>query len=77
VIKAYHSEGGHWGGDPLMMDKLFKDPNMPDPLGQQAGTRDGVMSILVGIAARKSIQQKQPIKIEGLTSLKPMAKRPV
>jgi predicted dehydrogenase len=76
VIKAYHSEGGHWGGDPLMMDKLFKDPNMPDPLGQQAGTRDGVMSILIGIAARKSVQQNKPIRIEGLTSLKPQAKRP-
>jgi len=76
IIKAYHSEGGHWGGDPLMMDKLFKDPSMPDPLGQQAGTRDGVMSILVGIAARKSIAQNKPIKIDGLTSYTPQAKRP-
>ena len=77
IIKAYHAEGGHWGGDPLMMDKLFKDPSMPDPLKQQAGTRDGVMSILIGIAARKSIAQKGPVDIKGLTELTPMARRPV
>lgn len=77
IIKACHSEGGHWGGDPLMMDKLFKDPTMPDPLGQEAGTRDGVMSILIGVAARKSIAQHQAVKIAGLTELTPMVKRPV
>jgi len=76
VFNEYKTEGGHWGGDTLMMDQLFKDPNKPDPLKQQAGTRDGVMSILVGIAARKSIKDKQAVKIEGLTSYKPQAKRP-
>lgn len=71
-----HGEGGHWGGDPILMDKLFKDPDMPDPLHQQAGTRDGVMSILIGVAARKSIASGKPVKIEGLTEIKPMPKRP-
>ncbi len=76
VIKVPFASGGHWGGDPLMMDKLFKDPDMPDPLGQQAGVRDGVMSILVGAAARKSIDQGKPIDIGDLTDLKPMAVKP-
>lgn len=75
IIKAYHTEGGHWGGDPIMMDKLFKNPSKPDPLGQQAGTRDGVMSILIGIAARKSIKENIPVSIEGLTDLVPNARR--
>jgi hypothetical protein len=39
-----------------------------------AGTREGAMSILIGIAARKSIQLKRPIKISELTDLIPMAK---
>ncbi len=76
VIQIERVSGGHWGGDPIMNDKLFKDPDMPDPLGQQAGTRDGVMSILIGIAARKSVETGKAVDIEGLTELKPMAKRP-
>lgn len=70
------SPGGHWGGDPLLKDKLFKDPDKDDPLAQSAGLRDGVMSILPGIAALKSNETGQKIKIADLTSLKPMAKRP-
>lgn len=70
------SDGGHWGGDPLLLDRLFKDPDMPDPLHQLAGTRDGVMSVLTGVAARKSAASGKPVRIETLTSLKPQAKRP-
>jgi predicted dehydrogenase len=77
IFKAEHKPGGHWGGDPIMMDKLFKDPDMPDPLGQQAGVRDGVMSILIGVAARKSIASGMPVKIAGLTDLVPRRKRGV
>jgi hypothetical protein len=52
-----------------LKDKLFKDPTMADPYRQSAGTRDGAMSILVGIAARKSIDSGQPIKIKDLTDI--------
>ena len=76
VIDVYRQEGGHWGGDPLMKDKFFVDPDQDDPLAQAAGLREGVMSILPGIAARKSSETGQKIKIAGLTSLKPMAKMP-
>lgn len=76
VFKVDFTSGGHWGGDPIMMDKLFKDPDMPDPLGQQAGVRDGVMSILIGIAARKSIAGGNPVNIADLTDLRPKAVKP-
>ena len=75
VIKIEMERGGHWGGDPIMLDQLFKNPDKPDPLGQQAGVRDGVMSILIGIAARKSIAAGKSIDIKGLTDLTPKAKR--
>lgn len=70
------TSGGHWGGDPLLLNKLFVDPDVEDPLNQSAGTRDGVMSVLTGVAARRSAATGQPVKIEDLTSLKPHAKRP-
>ena len=76
MIRVHHGVGGHWGGDPILTDQLFKNPDKPDPLGQQAGVRDGAMSVLTGIAARKSIETGMPVDIEGLTDLKPMAKRP-
>ncbi|MEX0686947.1 MAG: hypothetical protein WD267_01350 [Balneolales bacterium] len=76
IISVEFTEGGHWGGDPIMMDKLFKNPDMADPLHQSAGARDGVMSVLTGVAARKSAESGKPVKIEDLTDIKPMAKRP-
>lgn len=75
-IFVEHGSGGHWGGDPVMNDQLFRDPNRPDPLGQQAGVRDGVMSIIVGIAARKSIDSgNKTINIADLTDIKPHPSR--
>jgi len=68
-------KSAYWGGDPLLMDKLFKNPDLPGPLNQQAGLRDGVMSILTGIAAHKSVASGKPVRIEGLSSLKPRSKR--
>jgi hypothetical protein len=35
----------------------------PDPLGARAGSRAGIMSSLIGIAARQSIETGQKIKI--------------
>ena len=59
--------GGHGGADPKLQDRIFR--NAPDPLKQAAGTRDGALSILIGIAARRSIEQQRPIKIEELVKI--------
>lgn len=67
-------KGGHGGGDIRMQRRIFVDPN-DNPHHVMAGTREGAMSILIGVAARKSIQLKRPVKIAELTDLKPMAKR--
>ncbi len=77
LVKVPKTGGGHGGGDRRLHDQIFRTPNMPDPLKHAAGTRDGALSILVGIAARKSIEEKRPVKISELTDIKLMAKRPV
>lgn len=74
-IRIDNTEEGHGGGDRRMLDKIFRDQTMADPLNQSAGTRDGVMSILTGIAARKSIYSGKPVLIEGLTEIKPSVDR--
>ncbi len=62
---------GHGGGDKRLQDKIFKHPEQKDPYQRAAGLRDGVMSAIIGIAARKSIESGNPIKIAELTTLEP------
>ena len=67
--------GGHGGGDKRLHDKLFKTPDAADPYKHAAGTRDGAMSLLIGVAARKSIESGRPVRIAELTDLEPRVKR--
>lgn len=62
---------GHWGGDTLMMDQILRDKLIDPSLHHAADERDGSMAVLIGIAARKSIDEGRAIKITELTDLKP------
>ncbi|MDJ1503107.1 Gfo/Idh/MocA family oxidoreductase [Xanthocytophaga agilis] len=73
-IKVSHGTSGHGGGDKLLKDRIFI-PGTSDPLRQSAGTRDGALAILIGIAARKSTQTGQIVKIGDLTTIKPQAQK--
>lgn len=73
IIRIDNSEEGHGGGDVRLRKQVF-EPGA-DPYHQAAGSRDGAMSILIGIAARNSIDTGKPVKIESLTTLKPRAMR--
>ncbi len=75
LIRIPHGGGGHGGGDIRLKDKIFKNPDMADPYRQSAGSRDGAMAILPGIAARNSIKSGEKVKISSLTDLKPLAQR--
>jgi len=55
--------------------KQIFDHDGNDPFKQAAGNRDGALSILVGIAARNSIDIGVPIKIGSLTSIQPGAEK--
>lgn len=59
---------GHWGADGKMQDMIFRGP-IPDPLGQTAGSRAGALSVMIGVAARRSIEQQSPIVIEDLVKI--------
>lgn len=62
------SEGGHGGGDPLLMNDIFGIPGH-DPFKRAASHIDGAMSILTGIAANKSIASGLPVDIAGLIKI--------
>ncbi|HET9434520.1 MAG TPA: Gfo/Idh/MocA family oxidoreductase, partial [Chitinophagaceae bacterium] len=74
IINTPKIAGGHGGGDQVMQRRIFIDKN-DNPHHIMAGTRDGAMSILIGIAARKSILERRTVKISELTDLVPMANR--
>ena len=73
IIRIPNNEAGHGGGDVRLRKQVFTPG--ADPYHQSAGSRDGAMSILIGIAARNSIDSGKPISIADLTSLKPKEQR--
>lgn len=74
IIHVIQNEGGHGGGDPLLLEDLFLgvDPNRPYDI--LAGTHAGAYSIAVGEGVWRSVKENQPIRIHELlmnTSLAP------
>ena len=74
-INVTYDRRGHGGGDKRLQDRIFSSAENPDPLRHAAGVRDGAMSILIGIGARRSIENGVPVRIEDLTDLEPQRKR--
>ena len=65
IVKLHPSEGGHGGADERVKDLIF-NPDIQDKLKQRAGSRAGVMSSLIGIAARQSIETGARVKISDM-----------
>ena len=57
--------GGHGGGDALLLADVFRGASA-DRLGRQAGLRDGLASVAVGLAANTSMATGQPVRIADL-----------
>lgn len=74
-IEVEFERSGHGGGDKRLQEMVFVNPEMDDPYGRAAGLRDGVMSVLIGIAARNSIESGEKVRIGELTNVLPREKR--
>ena len=59
-------DGGHGGGDDLLLADLFAIEPPPDPLGRAADHAAGAWSVLVGIAANRSIETGETIAVADL-----------
>jgi hypothetical protein len=65
VISLQTGTGGHGGADERIKDLIFR-PDVKDELGRKAGSRAGIMSSLIGIAARQSIETGSKVKLDDL-----------
>ena len=61
--------GGHGGGDPVMLEQIFAPDPPADPFHRAASHVDGAASILLGIAANKSIETGTLIRTSDLVTL--------
>jgi predicted dehydrogenase len=64
MVEVPKATGMHGGADDLLQQRLFGEHPTPDPLGQMADSWAGAMSILIGVAANRSIQTGQRVSIE-------------
>ncbi|TLM84391.1 Gfo/Idh/MocA family oxidoreductase [Pseudarthrobacter sp. NamE2] len=64
-VPIVNGEGGHGGGDELLLSDLFNGPG-EDPLGRPSGYLDGLRSVSVGIAGNQSLESSLPVRIEDL-----------
>jgi predicted dehydrogenase len=65
VIRCERIDGGHAGGDTLLLEDIFR-PQEADPLKHRADSWAGAMSILTGVAAKKSVETGRPCKVSSL-----------
>ena len=65
-VTVARKEGGHGGGDPVMLDDLFLPGKNEDKYHRAADHIAGIRSILTGVAANQSIASGLPVKIDSL-----------
>jgi len=68
-MSATPSQGRPRGRDVRLLADCFLPRKKQDPLGTAAGYLDGAYSILIGVAARRSIEWSRPVRLDELVRL--------
>lgn len=61
-VEIVQGEGGHGGGDALMLAEVFRG-RQHDPLGRAADWTDGLRAISVGICGNESLATGAPVEV--------------
>lgn len=64
TIHVVHREGGHGGGDPVLLEDLFMGESERRPYRILSGAQDGAYSVATGEAVWRSVKEHRPIPIE-------------
>jgi predicted dehydrogenase len=65
-VDVWTGEGGHGGGDVLLLDDLFLPDKKKDKYLRAADHRAGAYSILTGVAANRSMETGVPVRVADL-----------
>jgi len=65
AVEIAEAVGGHGGGDAVLLRDVFVGGG-DDPLGHAATWRDGVRSVVVGIAGNRSLESGQAVRVADL-----------
>jgi len=65
-IEPWSAEGDHGGGDRLMLEDVFLPAPAPDKYLRSADERAGACSILVGIAANRSLETGASVRLKDM-----------
>ncbi len=65
-VELWTGEGGHGGGDPILLADIFSPDKKPDPYMRAADQRSGAYSILIGAAANIGFKTAAAVKIDDL-----------
>lgn len=65
-VKVWKGEGGHGGGDKVMLDDIFNPGSSNDKYMRCADQRAGAYSLLTGVAANYSFKEHREILIDDL-----------
>jgi hypothetical protein len=77
-ITPWSGEGGHGGGDDVMLDEIFGSVSDADKYRRASDERSGAYSALVGAAANASFQSGQSVRIADMvTGLTPPEMAPM
>lgn len=68
AIEPWTGNGGHGGGDAVLLDDIFLPDPPADKYLRAADERAGAASILIGIAANQCFKTGQPVKIKDLVT---------
>ena len=66
AVEVWSGKGGHGGGDRLLLDDIFNPEAADDKYLRAADQRSGAYSILTGIAANRSMERGENIRIDDL-----------
>jgi hypothetical protein len=66
--EIWRGEGGHGGGDKVMLDDIFLPSPPADKYLRASDERAGAASVLVGIAANECFRTGQPVKVASLVT---------
>ena len=66
MVDVVKGEGGHGGGDPLLLKDVIVGSEGEDSFKRAAYIRDGGNAVLVGVGANKSMESGLPIQVQDL-----------